>query len=98
MIEPLRQSKIREQLDRPVAGLTFAQAFHHLRQHDVLQSGKLWQQVMRLIDEADLRAANARALRITELRGRLIADEHLTAVLALQQPGDMKERRFSGSG
>src|SRR5215510_801442 len=54
--------------------------------------------MMELVDEADLGAADARALGIRELRRRDLVDIDLAGIRVLEQPGDMQERGFAGPG
>ena len=62
MGQPLAQAEIAEQFDGALVRLAAREAADHLRQQHVLQRGEFRQQMMRLIDEADLIAANAGAL------------------------------------
>ena len=53
---------------------------------------------MELIDEAHLHAAHAGLLVVGEPAAIDAVDEHLAAVGALQQPGDVKQGRLAGAG
>ncbi len=74
------------------------QAADHLRQHHVLLRRELGQQMVELVDEADLDAADAGALGIGQPGRRLAADIDLARVLVLQQAGDVQQRRLAGAG
>src|SRR4051812_41763370 len=64
MLEPLLEAEIAEQLGGARARLFLPEAADHLRHHDVLDRRELRQQMVKLVDEADLGAADARALGI----------------------------------
>ena len=98
MVLALGEAEIVEQFARPRARLGARQAADHLRQDDVLERRELRQQVMELIDEADLGAPQRRALVVGHCRGRRAADMHLARVRRLQQAGQMQQRRLSGAG
>ena len=67
-------------------GLAALQAADHLRQHDVFQRGEFRQQMVGLVDEADVGAAHPRALGVGQLRGRRAVDIDLAVVGCFQQP------------
>ncbi len=52
---------------------------------------------MELVDEADLRAAHARALAVAEPDAIAAVDDDAAAVGAFEQACDVQERRFSGA-
>ena len=54
--------------------------------------------MVRLVDEADLVAADAGALVIGQDRGGAAVDIDVAVVGMLQQAGDMQQRRFAGAG
>ena len=56
-----------KELSRTRRGVALAKAADHLRKHHVLQRRQFRQQMMRLIDEAHLNAANAGAIDIAQL-------------------------------
>ena len=64
--EALLQSEIAEQVGGAARGFLAREAADHLRQDHVLDRGKFHQQMMELVNEADLRAADARALGIRQ--------------------------------
>ena len=64
VLQPLLQAEIAQQLIGALACFPARQSADHLRQHHVLDCGELRQQMMELIDEADLGAANARTLGV----------------------------------
>ena len=78
-------------------GLGALQAADHLRQHDVFERGEFRQQPVRLIDEADIGAADLGSLDVRQARGRGPADIDLAVVGAFEQAGDMQQRRFAGA-
>ena len=69
----------------------------HLRQHDVFERRKLRQQMMELVDKADLRAPQHGAPFVVEAAAILAADHHRTAVGTLQEAGDVQHRRLAGA-
>src|SRR4051812_1457909 len=54
--------------------------------------------MVKLVDEADLGAADTGALGIRERRGGGAVDIDLAVFGMLQQAGDMQQRRFAGAG
>ena len=58
----LADPQVVEQFRRPPARLRLRQAADHLRHHHVLERRELRQQMVELVDEADVVAADARAL------------------------------------
>src|SRR5215813_6178091 len=97
MGEPLLEAEVAEKLGCARGGLAAGESAQHLRQHHVLQRRELRQQMMRLVDETDVAAADAGTLAVIEPRGRKIGDVDLTAVLALEQAGDVQQRRLAGA-
>src|SRR5205814_833174 len=81
----LAEAEVGQQLDGPAARLLAAQAADHLRQDHILDGGEFRQQVVGLVDKADLKAADAGALRVGELRGRDPLDEDLAGVGVFEQ-------------
>ncbi len=67
--QPVLEPQIAQQLGAALARFAARQAADHLRQDDVLQRGEFRQQMMELIDEADLGAPDPRARDIGQLRG-----------------------------
>ena len=94
----LLEPEIAEQLGRALRRLALAQPADHLRQHDVLERGELRQQVVRLVDEADVVAADAGALGVGQSRGRRVVDVDLAGIRVLEQAGDVQQRRLAGAG
>ena len=92
-----REAEEAEQLARPRRRFGALQAGDHLRQDDVLQRREFRQQVMELIDEADLRPAQRRAALLVHRRGRMAADMDLAGVLPFEQAGDVQQRRLAGA-
>ncbi len=75
-----------------------AEPADHLRQQHVFQRCELRQQVVRLVDEADLVAADAGALVVGQDRGRAAVDIDVAVVGMLEQAGDVQKRRLAGTG
>ena len=78
------ETEIAEELARAGCGLGARQARDHLRQDEVLERRELRQQMMELVDEADLRAPQRRPLVVAHGRGRGAADPHFAGVRPLQ--------------
>ena len=76
-------------------GLGPFQAADHLRQHHVFQRREFRQQPVRLIDKADVGAADLGAFGIAQPGGGGAADIDLALVGMFEQPGDMQQRRFA---
>jgi hypothetical protein len=57
MVEPLAEAEEAQELGRARLGLGFAEAANPLRQDDILQRSEFRQQMVELVDEADLGAA-----------------------------------------
>jgi hypothetical protein len=85
VMQPLAQPQEREKLRRPLPRLALAQAADDLRHDHVLDCGELRQEVVELIDEADLLPAQARAAGIVHGRGRAPLDENLAPVRLLEK-------------
>jgi hypothetical protein len=97
VLEPLAQAEIAQQFGGTLARLLLREAADHLRQHHVLDRREFRQQVVKLIDEADLGAADARALGIRQRRGGGTVDIDFAAVGMFEQAGDVQERRLAGA-
>ena len=61
--QAVAQAEIGQKLRRAPPRLRSGQPFDHLRQHDVFHRGEFRQQVMRLIDEADLGSGESACAR-----------------------------------
>src|SRR6266849_4212365 len=70
----------------------------HLRQHDVLERREFRQEMMELVDEAEILAADRGALAIRHAAALLARDQHLAAIRPLEQAGDVQEGGFAGAG
>jgi hypothetical protein len=70
----------------------------HLRQHDIFERRKFRQQMMELIDEADLAAPQRGALIVGHPDGGFAGDKHFPSVGRLEKARNMEERRFAGTG
>src|SRR5215469_12679341 len=86
-----------EQLRRLAAGAASRDAGNHLRQHHVFERRELWQQMMKLIHEPDMRAPEQGPPLVGEAAAILAADQHRPAVWALEQPRDMEQGRLAGA-
>jgi len=99
--DPAKQSAARgkadavEQLRRFAARAAARDAGDHLRQHDVFERREFRQQMMELVDETDLRAAQQGAALVRQIAAILAADQHSAPIGALEQSCDMQQRRFA---
>src|SRR3546814_11119009 len=66
-----------------------------LRQHDIFDRVEIWQQMMELIDEADLLAPRLRPLALFEARDILAIDADRTAESAFAQADCLQHRRLA---
>ena len=87
-----------EQLLGPRLGPAARQPEDELRQHDVLQRREFRQEVVKLIDEANLHPPDAGLLLVVQPHAIDAVDEHGAAVRPLQQAGDMQQRGFARAG
>ena len=97
MVQPVLQPEIAQQLCGTLACGVTPQAAHHLRHHDVLERGEFRQQVMELIDEADVVAPDPRALDVAQTRGRRAVDIDLAGIGMFEEACDVQKRRFAGA-
>src|SRR5215475_1279999 len=97
MVEPGAKTEIVKQFGCPAFSLGTCQSADHLRQHHVFERGKLRQEMMGLINKADLIAPDTGALIIGQNRSRLSIDVNVAAVGMLKQPGNMEQCRLSGA-
>src|SRR5207302_2882200 len=86
-----------EKAARPLACRAARDARDHLRQHDVLESREFRQEVMELVDEAEMPATDRRAFAVGHTAALLAADQNLAAIRPLEQTRDMEERRLAGA-
>ena len=98
MRQAVLEAEIGQQLGRPLPCLPSRQATDHLGEHHVFQRGEFRQQVVRLVDETDLLAADARAFVVGQHRSTAAIDIDLAVVGVLEQAGDVQKRRFAGPG
>src|SRR3954471_20251731 len=98
MVETGTEAQEAQNLPRPLPCLRPRQTADELRHNDVLKRRELRQQVVELVDEADLLAPQARALGVAHAGRRVAADVNLAAVRLLQEPRDVQEGRFAGPG
>src|SRR5579883_1699776 len=68
-----------------------------LREEHVLERRELGQQVVELVDEAEIAAADAGARIVAQLPAGNAADHHLAAIRPLEEAGDMEQRGFAGA-
>src|SRR5580693_1780047 len=87
----LTKTQITEQLARAGSGLGAREPRDHLRQNEVLKRGELGQQMMELVDEADVRAPERRPLVVAHGRGCGAPDPHFAGVRPLQQTCQMQK-------
>ena len=87
-----------QELARARPRLRLREPADELRHDHVLERREFRQQVVELVDEADLLATQAGAADIVHGRGRRAVDEDLAAVRLLEQAGDMEEGRLAGAG
>jgi hypothetical protein len=78
-------------------GVGLRQAGNELRHHDVFQRRKLRQQVMELVDEADLRAPDRRGRCRQAGNSAQATNQHVTLVGIFQQSGQVQQRRLAGA-
>jgi len=69
----------------------------HLRQHDIFERREFRQQMMELVDKADLRAAQQRPPLVFEPAAILAGDQYRAAIGTLQQAGDVQHCRLPGA-
>ena len=77
--------------------LARSQAGDQLRHHDVLERRELRQQMMELVDEADLDRGACGCARRRRAAAIAAVDEHLAGVGPLEQAGDVQQRRLAGA-
>lgn len=80
MLGALGDLHVVEQLDGARFGFLAGQALHELRDDDVFQRGKLRQQVVELVDEADIVAADCSALVVGETAASATVEDDVTGV------------------
>src|SRR3712207_2749350 len=80
MIETLAQPQKGQKLRSAILRLGLREAADELRDDHVLQSRELRQEVVKLVDEAELLAADAGPLLVVHRSRGLRADEDLTAI------------------
>src|SRR6185312_5705929 len=97
MVQAAVQSQIFEELHASRLGLSAHQAADHLRQHDIFQRRKLRQQVMELVNETDLVAADAGTFVVSQNRSRAAVNVDIALVGVLEQACYMQEGRLAGT-
>src|SRR5215212_755142 len=98
MLEPLAETQEGEDLRRARLRLGFRQAADELRHDDVLERREFRQEMVELVDEAELLAPQRGAPGVAHAGGRAAADEDLAPVRLLEQPRHMQQRRLAGPG
>ncbi len=93
-----RQTDTGQQRRRLLPGPPAPDAGDHLRQHDVFERRKFRQQMMELIDETQLGAAQQGSVLVGEAAAILPADRDRAAIRAFEQPGDVQQGRLAGAG
>ena len=97
MIETGPEAQVSQQFDRPGLGFGPRQSTDHLRQQDVLKRGKLRQQMVGLVDETDLVAADAGTLMIGQDRSRAAVDIDIAMIGMLEQASYVEQSRLPGA-
>ncbi len=67
----------------------------HLRQHYILERVEVRQQVMELVDEAQMVAAHRGTARTVELRGLAAGNTYRSLEPAFEQPDGLEQSRFA---
>src|SRR6478752_5656452 len=95
MREALPEPEIAEQSLRALGRFPLPKTTQQLRQHHILQSGELRQQVVGLINKADVVAPNGSPLVVGQRRGPTRVDVDLAPVRLLQQASDLQQGRLA---
>ena len=91
-------AEVMQQLRGALLRLAPGKPGDHLRQHDIFERRKFRQQMMELIDEADLAAPERGALIVGHPDGGFAGDKHFPRVGRLKKARNVEERRFAGTG
>src|SRR6202022_169257 len=97
VFDAVAQAQIGQDFGGAFDGLGALEAADHLRQHDIFERGEFRQQPVRLVDEADIGAADLGPLDVGQSGSRRAADIDFAVVGAFEQAGDMQQRRFAGA-
>jgi hypothetical protein len=97
MVEPRAEAEEGQELGGALLRELLRQAANALRQHDVLQRREFRQEMVELVDEADLGPPQPRAALVVELRGCHAADKDFAAIGLFEQTRDMKQGRLAGA-
>ena len=97
MLGALLDPHIGKELQRPLAGEPAVEAADQLRHDDVLERGELGKQVVKLIDEADLHAADRSPLAVGEPAGAAPGDLDVAGIRPFEKAGNVQERRLAGT-
>ena len=97
VIDAIRKANAAKQFARPRLRLAPRGTADQLRNDDVLKRGKFRQQLMKLIDEADIRAPQPRAVLLRHLGAVAAIDDNAAAGRRLQQACNVQQRRLAGA-
>ena len=98
MVGAVADAHVVEKLGGALARLRLSEAADQLRHHDVFQRREFRKQVVELVDEADLAAANTRALVVGKPGAGMAVDEDLAGIGLLEKTGNVEQRRLAGAG
>ena len=98
MAAALAKAHVVEQLRRPLRRNLLRQRADHLRHHHILQRRELGQEMVELVDKADVIAPDRRALIVAHGAAGLAAHIDLALIGTLQQAGQMQQRGLAGAG
>ncbi len=91
MPRPRGNPHARQQIPRPHLGRTGRNTIGQLRQHNVFQGRKLWQQVMELIDEPHIRPPRRGSVPVGKAGHVLTTMPHLPCIRRIQKPRDVQQ-------
>src|SRR5437868_4157128 len=98
VIEPLAESNSLQQLPGLRPSLHNLHAPHEQRHRNVLERGKLRQQVMELIDEPERAVAQHAALLLAQPVNVPSIDQHATARRTIETAENLQQGRLAGTG
>ena len=93
----LLDAHVAKELRGALGGHLAVDAADELGHHDVLERREFRQQMVELVDEADLHAPDCGPIVIAELAGFPADDVDLAGIRPLEQAGDVEKRRFAGA-
>ena len=86
-----------EQLQGTLTGLALTGTGYHGGYHDILECRELWQQLMKLEDEADVLVAELAELGAAEAEDILVLYQHLSTVWLVQGSHNLQQRGLTSS-